>query len=121
MTDEFHLDNARRIAHLLDSRFDVLGVKIGIDPLLDLIPGLGDVIATVMALYIIYVAFKFKLPAAKITRMLINVFLDTLLDALPVIGNIGTIFFRSNRMNIHILEDYLSSHAGIPEGPKLLG
>lgn len=107
MTDEFHLDNAKRLAHLLDTRFEISGIRIGIDPLLDLIPGIGDVIATGMALYIVYVALKFRLPAAKIARMLLNVFLDTLLDAIPVIGNIGTIFFRSNRMNIHILENHL--------------
>lgn len=121
MTDEFHLENAKRIAHLLDSRFDVLGVKVGIDPLLDMVPVIGDVAATGLALYIIYVAFKFKLPKMHIARMLVNVFLDTILDAIPVIGNIGTIFFRSNRMNIHILEEYLISQGYEPETEKISG
>lgn len=121
MTNDFHLENAKRIAHLLDSRFEILGVKVGLDPILDLIPVVGDMIATGLALYIIYVAVKFRLPPGKIARMIFNIFLDSTLDAIPIIGNIGTIFFRSNRMNADMLEEYLQEHRKEIEEGQVVG
>ena len=107
MSKEFHLLLAKKLAALLDDRFEIFGIKFGLDPVLDLIPGIGDILATVIGIYIIYVAALFRLPQRKINRMIINMILDFVIGLVPFLGPIGTIFFRSNRMNIQILEDHM--------------
>lgn len=102
-----HLLLAKKLAALLDDRFEILGVKFGLDPILDLVPGIGDLLATFIGVYIIYVAVLFRLPQRKINRMIITMMLDFIIGLIPILGAIGTIFFRSNRLNIQILEDHM--------------
>lgn len=119
--DKFHIRIARRLATLLDDKFEIIGIKFGLDPILDLIPGFGDVFATLVGMYIIYVAILNKLPSEKIVRMIINLILDFLIGLVPVIGNIGTIFYRSNRMNMKIIENHLKIKDGVVEEGQIIG
>jgi hypothetical protein len=116
-----HLVVAKRLATLLDDKYQILGINFGLDPLLDLIPGIGDVIATLIGFYLIYVAKLYDLPQEKINKMAVNLVLDFLIGLVPVAGNIGTIFFRSNRMNMKIIEDHLKSNGGVIEEGEVVG
>jgi hypothetical protein len=121
MTKEVHFKIAKRLASLLDDRFEILGVKFGFDPIMDLFPVFGDILATAIGLYIVFTAKQLKMPNDVIFKMIINVAIDFLIGFVPVLGNIGTIFFRSNRKNIKIIEDYRRNGGGVIEEGVIVG
>jgi hypothetical protein len=116
-----HLAIAKKLANLLDNKFTLFGIKFGLDPILDLIPGVGDVLAVILGFYIVYVANILKLPQDRINRMILNIAIDFVIGLVPVVGAIGTIFYRSNQMNIKIIEDYLRSEGGVIEEGEIVG
>ncbi|MBI3485869.1 DUF4112 domain-containing protein [Candidatus Daviesbacteria bacterium] len=103
----FYIRSAIFLAELLDSRFVVGRFKFGIDPLLDFIPGIGNILSLMLALYIIWVGAKFNIPADQLGKMMTNVMFDFLLGFIPVVGQAGDFFFRANLKNIEILKRYM--------------
>lgn len=95
------------LAHWLDSRFSVFGVRFGLDNILGIVPGIGDVAA--MCLSLILVAHAYRLGARKrtIARMLANVAGDTALGSIPVVGSVIDVVWKSNRANMQILREEL--------------
>lgn len=110
---EKHLKTARILAKLLDNQFSFLGIKFGLDPIIDLIPGFGDILGAVLSFYIIWIGAQLEMPPKKIFRMILNVIIDFLLGLPPVIGPIADLFYKSNQMNLKIIEDF---HNNIFEG-----
>ena len=104
---ERHLRTARMLAKLLDSQYSIFGIRFGLDPIINLVPGLGDVAGLFLSLYIVWVSLRFKLPRNKIRLMIRNIIIDFLAGLLPVIGTVFDITFRSNERNIKILNDTL--------------
>jgi hypothetical protein len=99
----------RRLTWLLDDAIRLpLGFRMGLDALIGLIPGLGDVAGGLAALYGITVAWQLGAPAVILARMVLNAALDTLLGIVPVIGDLWDIGFASNRRNLAILEHWLA-------------
>jgi hypothetical protein len=97
---------ARFLADLLDSRFAIPGtdIRVGLDPILDLIPGVGDVLANLAGSLILLTAARLKVPKIVLARMGFNVALNALIGAIPVAGAVFSIWFRSNAMNAALLE-----------------
>ena len=116
-----HFIVAKELATLLDDKYEFLGIRFGLDPLLDLIPGLGDILTSLIGLYIVWVGKELGLPQDRVIKMIINVIIDFVINLIPVAGNVGTIFFRSNRMNMRIIEDYLRSEDGVVEEGQIVG
>jgi len=104
-----HLAIARTLANLLDSRFEFFGIKFGFDSILELIPGVGDIIAVIVSLYIVLVAYRIELPPRLLFKMCLNIIFDFAIGIVPIVGPIGTIFFRSNQMNIKIIDRFLKT------------
>lgn len=102
-----HLMLAKKLAKFLDDKYEFMGIKFGFDPLLGLVPWLGGVITAGLSVYIVLVGMQMKLPTNRIIRMIVNIIIDFLIGLIPVAGAIATVFYRSNRMNIGIIEDYL--------------
>jgi ABC-type antimicrobial peptide transport system permease subunit len=96
----------RAWADLLDSRFRVPGTQIrfGIDPLLSLIPGLGEMASPIFAIAIIAQSFGQGVPKFVIARMVANALIDACLGAVPIAGNVADIFWRANNLNMALLE-----------------
>jgi hypothetical protein len=94
-----------QLATLLDDVFCVPGTRIrfGLDALIGLIPGLGDIITGAMSFLILYAAWQRGLPRVTQTRMLANIAIDTLGGMLPVVGDIFDAWFKSNRMNYNLI------------------
>lgn len=103
---EKHLKTANFLAKLLDSRFNFLGIRFGLDPLLGLVPGLGEVVTVLMSLYIVWIGVRIGIPQIRIYQMLGNILLDFLVGVIPVIGDIFDIFYKSNIRNLDILNKY---------------
>jgi len=93
-------------ADLLDSRFRVPGtnIRFGIDPLLSLIPGLGDLASPVFALVLITHALQLQVPHVIVARMAINALVDAAIGCVPIAGNVGDVFWRANTANLALLE-----------------
>ncbi|CAN5196590.1 hypothetical protein BH11PAT1_BH11PAT1_2410 [soil metagenome] len=102
-----HLRVARTIAQLLDSEFKLFNFSIGLDPLLGLIPGIGDFISFGLSLYIVWVGFQMKLPKHVLSAIVRNVVFDLVLGLIPIIGDVGDFFFKANKRNMALLEQYV--------------
>ena len=101
---------AKFLADWLDQRFTIPGtsIRIGLDPILGLIPGIGDMIANLAGSAIILIAAQYRLPKIVLLRMGLNVALNAIIGAIPVFGDIFSIWFRSNVKNAQLLERYVS-------------
>ena len=98
------------MSKLLDNAITVPGTgwKIGFDPIVGLIPGIGDLIGAVMSGYIILEAARAEVPALTLARMLANVGVDTLLGAVPALGDVFDAAWKSNTKNVALLESHLA-------------
>ncbi len=104
-----HLKIATALVNLLDLRYRLFGVRFGLDPLLGIIPGLGDIIPFILGLYIIYIGTELDLPSDKIGTMIVNLFFDLLIGSIPFVGDLTDFFYKANVKNLRIIHDYLET------------
>jgi len=90
----------------MDIKYNILGIRFGIDPLLDIIPGFGNVLSAATSLYLFWLAYRVGVPTLVYVHMLWNIFLDYLLGAVPFLGIIFDAFFRANIKNFVLLEKH---------------
>ena len=105
-----NLRRIRKIAKLLDTAIGIPGTKfrIGLDPILGLIPGGGDLITAGISAYMIYLAARFGLEKSEISKMVKNVALETAVGFVPIAGDIFDAYFKANIRNLEILEKHLA-------------
>jgi hypothetical protein len=98
--------------HLLEGLFILPGINrpIGLDVILDIIPGIGPVTAAALGGWIVWEARNLGMSKWQMTRMAGNVGFDLLLGAIPWIGAIPDFFFRSNTMNLKMIKRHLDRH-----------
>lgn len=101
-----HLKFAKVLAKALDSQFSIGKFRFGLDPLLGLFPVLGNITTAFLSFYLIQIARQMKLPDKEIRRMIWNIILDYLIGVIPILGTIGDFVYKSNNLNIKILENY---------------
>jgi hypothetical protein len=99
------LRRVRAVAILLDDAIRVPGtnVRFGIDPLVGLVPGLGDLLGGVASAYIILEAARAGAPSSVLLRMAMNVGIDTIVGSLPVLGDAFDFAWKSNSRNARLL------------------
>jgi hypothetical protein len=107
---------ARFLAELLDQRFTIPGtsIRFGLDPILGLIPGIGDALANLAGSAILLIAAQYRLPKIVLLRMGLNVACNALIGAIPIFGDVFSIWFRSNVRNAQLLERYVSAERQTP-------
>ena len=90
------------LANLLDSRFVIPGTnfRFGVDAIVGLIPGLGDLISMAISLYLVRRASELGLSRFVLARMYTNVAIDTVVGAVPFLGDLFDVGFKANRRNI---------------------
>lgn len=84
-------------------RVPVLGWRLGLDPLLGLIPGLGDTGTALVSLYILVAAVRYRVPKVTLLRMGLNIGIDYVVGSLPLVGDVADAWWKSNRMNLNLL------------------
>jgi hypothetical protein len=97
------------VATVLDDAVRIPGTnfRVGIDPLVGLVPGLGDLLGGAASLYIILEAARAGAPASVLLRMAANVGIDTVVGAIPVLGDIFDFGWKSNTRNARLLARHL--------------
>ena len=100
------------LEHLLENAFTIPGTskKIGLDVLLDLIPGVGGMAGAALGSYMIWEARNLGMTKWQMSRMGGNVGTDFLLGLIPWIGAIPDYFFKSNTRNLRIIKRHLDKH-----------
>jgi hypothetical protein len=100
------LETLRRWSYLLDSAFRLPGTnwRFGWDPIIGLIPGLGDALTGLLSCLILLQAFQMRIPKVVQIRMVFNVLIDVLAGAVPVVGDMFDFAWKSNKMNMRLLE-----------------
>lgn len=102
-----------RLAKLLDRAIGIpgTGIRIGLDPVLGLIPGFGDFATGALSVYIILEAAKLGVPRATLLRMLTNVAVDTMGGSVPIVGDLFDVAWRSNSKNVALLQEHVGHPA----------
>lgn len=98
------LARLERLANLLDSAFEIPGtnVRIGLDPIVGLVPGAGDLIMTLASLYIYQRLSRLGISRVTRARMMTNILADLIIGAVPVLGDFFDIAFRANVKNLEL-------------------
>jgi len=99
---------AQKLANLTDNkvRIPIIGVRLGLDFLIGLIPVIGDLIMTAVSLSIVAMAKSISVPRALRIAMLKNIGIDFLLGLIPFVGDVVDLFYKSNQKNVRIMEKW---------------
>ena len=103
------LDRIRKLSRLMDTAFRIPGTpfRIGWDPIIGLLPGVGDVIDTAFSAYILFLAARFRLPRNLFGWMVFNIALEAVVGTVPLLGDLFDAYFKSNIRNLALLEQHL--------------
>ena len=103
------VNNLRRLSHLLDNAIPIpiSGYRIGIDPILGLLPGGGDLVAGALGAYIVIEAARMGLPRQVVGQMVGNIVFDSVVGTVPVLGDLFDVGWKANVRNIALLEKHL--------------
>jgi hypothetical protein len=96
------------VSRVLDDLVTVPGTqrRIGVEPVLGLLPGAGDVISAAVGVWLIVEATRFKLPAVVVGRMVLNTLIDLIVGIVPIVGDLFDFAFKSNTRNVALFRRY---------------
>jgi hypothetical protein len=105
------LRRARRASRLLDESVRVPGTefRVGLDPILSVIPGGGDAVAAALSLYVVGEAARAGVPTPVLLRMLANVGVDAVGGSVPVAGTAFDVLWKANERNVKLFESYVEA------------
>ena len=97
-----------KISNLLDSKFKIPGTRFrfGLDPILGLFPGVGDMTTFTISSMLIVTMAKKGVSEKVIVLMILNVVIDTIFGAIPILGNVYDFFFKANERNVRLLKKH---------------
>jgi hypothetical protein len=103
-------ERVRSLARVLDTalRIPGTGIRFGLDSILGLIPGIGDVTGAALSGYIVLAAARTGVPASVLARMILNLGVDTLVGSIPLLGDLFDVGFRANVRNAALLEKFVA-------------
>lgn len=108
------------VARLLDSQFRLPGTqfRFGLDPLLGLLPIVGDASTTLVSVALLLTMLRHGASGAVVVRMALNIFIDSVVGAIPILGNVFDFTFKSNERNVALLRRHYAEgrHPGSGRG-----
>ena len=99
---------AERLTRLMDDQFriPVIGFRFGIDPIIGLIPWAGDLVSFLISTLIVSAIVRHGMPRSLVVRMVANILLDLIIGGIPVVGTMADFFFKANRSNLKLAQQY---------------
>lgn len=121
-TTHSSLRQVRGIARILDEAIRIPGtnIRIGLDPILGLIPGGGDIAGGVLTGGIVLLAAREGAPASVLTRMVMNLAIDAAVGTVPLLGDLFDVAWRANTKNAELFEQWLASPGRTQRASKLV-
>ncbi|MBJ3777268.1 DUF4112 domain-containing protein [Acuticoccus sp. 2012] len=96
------------LAHWLDSKFSLFGIRFGLDSVLGLVPGIGDLAGFGLSAYLIAQGYRMGARKRTLARMAANVAGDTVFGSIPLVGSVIDVFWKANRANMVLLKKDLA-------------
>lgn len=90
----------------MDSQFSFFGIRFGLENIIGLFPGGGDVLTLALSGYLLIVGVQMGLPRFQLMKMIRNLVIDVVIGFLPIVGDVSDIFFKANMRNLRILEEF---------------
>jgi len=111
----------RGLQRLLDDVFRVpgTGIRFGWDPVIGLVPWVGDVLTAIFSCAIIVQAHHLRVPRIVQLRMVMNVAIDVLVGVVPLVGDVADVFWKSNAKNFALLERHAAPDTKATRGDWL--
>jgi hypothetical protein len=111
-----------RLSYYLDELFVVPGTsyRIGLDPIVGLLPGIGDVTTSAASAYIVARAAALGVPRATLARMLLVLVVDAVFGSLPLVGDAFDAVWKANRRNVRLLESRLDAPARVEQDRRFV-
>jgi len=100
------LQRLDRVSWILDRAIPIGRYRIGIDPIIGLLPGIGDWIGTLLSVYVLYEGARLGAPVSLLLRMTGNIFIETVLGAIPVLGDFFDFAWQANTRNLTLIRRY---------------
>lgn len=95
----------------MDNAFRVpgLNIRFGLDAIIGLIPGLGDIITTLISLYVLAAAQRYGLTRITTARMGLNIAIDAIIGAIPLVGDLFDVAWKANQRNVALVQHHLNT------------
>lgn len=121
MTDPRRLDLLRRWARIFDSAFRIPGtnIRFGIDPILGLVPGVGDLATPMLSLVMLWHAARLHVPKIVLARMVYNALIDAVMGVIPVAGDLFDFGWKATQWNLALIERHAVDGAQPTSGDYL--
>jgi hypothetical protein len=100
----------RRVVDLMDQRFVVPGTsfRFGMDALIGMIPAVGDLMGMAIGSVVFFEAVRLRAPMRVLAQMLFNLWIDSVVGSVPVLGDAFDFVFKANRRNLKLLERHVA-------------
>lgn len=103
-----HLEFVEKIVELMDNKFAVGKFRFGLDPILGLIPGIGDILPLFISGYLIVIGIHENIAPKTLAQMLAYTILDFVLGSIPIIGDVADFFYKSHLKSLQLLKRELA-------------
>lgn len=120
LTSVDKLKNIKRLSKLMDSQFKIGNFKFGLDPIINLVPFLGDGVSVIISSFMIYTMSKHGASGKILVKMILNIILDAVIGAIPVLGWAFDFYFKANDRNLKLLTEHYEENKHTGSGKGLL-
>lgn len=120
MQPDYRLKNIERISRLMDSQFKIGGFRFGLDPIINLVPFLGDGISLVISTLLVFTMRKHGASNKIMVKMALNVIVDAIIGAIPLIGWIFDFYFKANERNLRLLKEHYQEGKHVGSGKNII-
>ncbi len=120
MQTDNKLKNIERISRLMDSQFKIGGFRFGLDPIINIVPFLGDGISAIISALLVATMYKHGASNKIMVKMGLNILIDAIIGAIPVLGWIFDFYFKANDRNVKLLKEHYEEGKHQGSGKSIL-